>query len=218
MIFIDKNLWLKDVFAEVIFNQDLIRQPQSNYSNLTPKEKDQLRQTQVFKNEIVQLLGVHEEFSLIRKFEGTLGWAPSICFKVHPNLRAFSIVPAPKRSSDDFFSFWKDIKYEFGGLSTDGIDCSGLTQLYYLEVLGIILPKNSRDQRKLGIISNFNDQLDNDLVFCKPISDPAFHHVAVLFKKQLWHSRRNGGVVCQTPEEFLKEFIVEEVRTIASSG
>ena len=171
MVFIDKSQWFKDVFAEVVSQQDLIRQPQENYSNLSDKEKDQLRQTQVFENEIVQTLGVHQEFSLIRKFEGTLGWAPSKSFKVNKALKEFSISPTPKHSLEEFLSYWKGTRYEFGGLSKGGIDCSGFSQLYYLEVHGIVLPKNSRDQRKLGIQNSFHDQKDHDLVFCKPKSD-----------------------------------------------
>lgn len=217
MIFIDKSQWLKDVFAEVVGQQDLLRQPQEGYSNLTDKEKDQLRQTQVFNNEIVQILGVHQEFSLIRKFEGTLGWAPSKSFKVNPILKEFSVSITPKHSLDEFLSQWKGTRYEFGGLSKDGIDCSGFSQLYYLDVHGIILPKNSRDQRKLGVQSSFQDQKDHDLVFCKPIADPAFHHVAIFYSRKLWHSRRKGGVVCQTPEEFQAEFFVEEVRTLRAT-
>lgn len=214
MIFIDKTLWLKDVFAAVVSPQDLIRQPLPSYPTLSDKDKDQLRQTQVFEDETVQILGSHAEFTLVRKFEGTLGWAPSEHFKVNPNLKGFSVPPAPSQTSDDFFAQWEGTRYEFGGLSKAGIDCSGLSQLYYLRVLGSVIPKNSRDQRKLGVPSSFQAQTDHDLVFCNPVSDPVFHHVAIFFSGKLWHSRRKGGVVCQTPEEFLAEFLVGEVRTI----
>lgn len=213
MIFIDKGQWLKDVFAEVVGQQDLLRQPINEYSSLSPKEKDQLRQTQVFQNELVQILAVHENFSLVRKFEKTLGWMPSTFLRTSLQ-KEFPIFSTPKVSAADFLSSWKGTLYEFGGLSQEGIDCSGFIQLYFLNTHEIILPKNSKDQRKLGVLSSFQFQRDNDLVFCRPKLDPESHHVAIFFSKNLWHSRRKGGVVCQTIEEFLSEFHVEEVRSL----
>jgi hypothetical protein len=78
MASIDRSDWLKDVFARVLNQQDINRQPLSNYPGLSDKENNQLRQPQVFEDELVQVLGVHEDFSLMKKLEGTLGWMPSM--------------------------------------------------------------------------------------------------------------------------------------------
>lgn len=211
MITIDKRQWFENVFAKVLIQQDLIRQPLIEYPGLTDKEKDQLRQTQVFADEIVQVLGVHESFSLVRKYEATLGWILSKQL-IAGGFKKFEIPKYLPQSPSEFVASWKGTLYEFGGLSKQGIDCSGFTQLYYLHVHGIMLPKNSQDQRKLGSQGSFDDLKDHDLIFCRPLSDLNSNHVVLFYSKQLWHSRRKGGVVCQTIEEFLKEFKVEDVR------
>ncbi len=211
MIKIDKSSWLIDTYAQVLKQDDLIRQPLENYHALTNKEKDQLRQTQVFVGEIVQVLGTHEGLSLVRKFEQTLGWIPSRHLK--PSEQTNLIIPriAPT-TAQEFFEHWKGTVYEFGGLSKDGIDCSGFTQLYYLGIHNTVLPKNSRDQRKLGQTTTLEHIQDHDLIFCRPYAEMTSHHVAISFGQQVWHSRRKGGVVCQVMDEFLKEFQVEDVR------
>lgn len=214
MAFIDKSSWLENIFAEVLCDEDIIRQPTSHYETLSNKDKDQLRQTQVFKSEIIQVLGEHEHFSLIRKFEKTLGWIPSKSIRIKDDLHDFKFPISKGLSSSHFLNSWKGVEYEFGGLSKKGIDCSGLTQLYYLDVLDIILPKNSKDQRKLGSHSHLENFKDHDLIFCRPNSEPSSHHVAIMYSGKVWHSRRNGGVVCQAPYEFLNEYTVEDTRTI----
>ncbi len=213
MVSIDRSNWLDNVFAKVLAHQDLIRQPLIQYPGLTDKEKDQLRQTQVFEDEIVQVLGVHENFNLVRKYEATLGWILSKHLGVC-DTKKFETPKYHVQSSAEFLDSWKGTLYEFGGLSKLGIDCSGFTQLYYLHVHGMMLPKNSQDQRKLGTQGSFNDLKDHDLIFCRPLSDLKSHHVVLFYSKKLWHSRRKGGVVCQTIEEFLKEFKVEDVRSL----
>jgi hypothetical protein len=131
--------------------QDIIRQPIDDYTELTNKEKDKLRQTQVFDNEVVQVLGRHESFYLIRKFEKTLGWVPAVYLTIDHDLADFARPVFPQLAPMEFLNNWKATVYEFGGLSKLGIDCSGLTQQYFLDVHGVILPKNSRDQLKLGV-------------------------------------------------------------------
>lgn len=211
MINIDKSLWLQDCFCEVLQQEDLIRQPLTSYSHLSDKEKDKLRQTQVFAGEIVQLLGTHETFSLVRKFEKTLGWMPSIRLTSSDN-KQFRIPQTSPTTPLAFLEKWQGTVYEFGGLSQNGIDCSGLTQLYYLVIHQKILPKNSRDQRNLGQTTALERIQDHDLIFCRPYAELESHHVALFFGKMVWHSRRKGGVVCQTLDAFLKEFQVEDVR------
>jgi predicted SnoaL-like aldol condensation-catalyzing enzyme len=216
MISIDRLHWLKNSYALIIFDEDVIRQPLQKYPELSNKEKDQLRQTQVFKDEVIQLLGAHETFGLIRKFDGTLGWIPSKSLKKCTQCKDTYSPASKNQSAYDFISTWKGTRYVFGGISKQGIDCSGFTQLYYIDVFDKVLPKNSYDQRKLGVSIKIESVKDHDLVFCRPLTDLTSHHVAVYYKGLLWHSRRKGGVVSHTVEDFQKEFKIEEVKSLRS--
>lgn len=214
MVYLEKTSWWSDSYAEVLKDRDVTRQPVTNYGKLLPNDKDMLRQTQIFSGEVVKVLGVHEDFSLVKKFEGTVGWVPSKDLKKRDDLRFFPSSSDVRQTPGEFFRFWKGTVYEFGGISKNGIDCSGFTQLYFMFVHGRILPKNSKDQRKLGRPGDFADLEDNDLVFCRPYRNLEFHHVALYYQGQLWHSRRTGGVICQTTEQFEVEYKIEEVRTL----
>jgi len=57
------------------------------------------------------------------------------------------------------------VKYVLGGKSENGIDCSGLVQLAYKDSLGIILPKHSWDQKKVGRKVKLENIKTGDLIF-----------------------------------------------------
>ena len=41
---------------------------------------------------------------------------------------------------------WYDTRYKWGGKSRKGIDCSGFTSMIYENVLGLVIPRSSREQ------------------------------------------------------------------------
>jgi cell wall-associated NlpC family hydrolase len=201
--------WLQDVFAEMVKDEDVIREPRDDYSLLSEKEKDKLRQTQVFSGEVVQMLGTYAGFKLIRKFDGTKGWVKELV----PSSKTAFEIPGISETTESFLKKWKGVPYVFGGCSLLGIDCSAFVQSYFLSVHGVLLPKNSRDQRKITV--GVSDYKDFDLIFCHPRSDAGSHHVVLFYQGRYWHSRRVGGVVVQTEEEFLRDFEAEDHRRVA---
>lgn len=211
---IEKSDWLQGVFAEMILDQDLLRQPDSGYPLLSEKLKDNLRQTQVFHGEIVRKLGVYLDHALVMKFDHTIGWVPTGSLKSKSEIKSFVLPLSTKVDALFFLKDWLGTPYHWGGMTREGIDCSGLTQLFFWHVHGKLLPKNSRDQRKLGITKKFQDLVNHDLIFCHPLSKPNFHHVAIYFDQLFWHARRSTGVVSQTEEEFLKTVGIEEVKSL----
>lgn len=215
MVRIEKHDWFSDVFAQVISDCSLLRNPVKNFENLDTKEQDSLRQTEVFQNETIQVLGHYEEFSLIKKFDGTLGWVESIQFKINPQTKSMTPSFSVKKSDPlHFFKSWLGTPYVWGGLSKKGIDCSGFTQLYFFEVHHIILPKNSWDQRKLSPSKELKDIAQDDLVFCHRFDGKGTHHVVIYHDRKFWHSRRTGGVVCQSYEDFITQYDIEAIVSI----
>jgi len=109
---------------------------------------------------------------------------------------------------------WKDTGYALGGLSKQGIDCSGFVYITYLEKLGIELPRTTELQAQTGTEVARSELRPADLVFFKTgsklrhvgmyIDNDSFLHVSknegVTISKlsdyywgtRYWHSRRVG--------------------------
>lgn len=208
MISIDKSLWFQNQFAEVLTLADVLRQPEESYESLKDRASEAFRQTQVLPGDVVQVLAHYQNYNLIRKQDKTLGWIRSANLKA-TELKEFPSLAIQTISAAEFLPPWLGTIYYWGGLSQKGIDCSGFSQLYYLHVLGRLLPKNSKDQRKLGKEISKSELRDHDLVFCHPLSEPSFHHVVIHYDSKLWHSSRKFGVVCHSWEEFERNYGAE---------
>ncbi len=210
---IEPRDWYKDVFAEVQLDSDVLRLPIITYQSLPEIEKDQVRQTQIFQEEVIQVLGTQEDFNLIMKFNKTIGWIDSQKIKFIKDLSSFRTPGQGLISPDQFFKNWKGIGYLFGGISKNGIDCSGFTQKFFLDVFGKVIPKYSQDQRKIGQPQKSQEMQNFNLVYChRKLSD--MYHVAIFFEKELWHARPKYGVVSQSIEEFTDLFEIDCVASI----
>ncbi len=55
-----------------------------------------------------------------------------------------------KQILDQQYKDWRHVQHRMGGLSKNGIDCSGLVYQTYRAKLGINLPRSSKDQSKIG--------------------------------------------------------------------
>lgn len=62
---------------------------------------------------------------------------------------------------------WQGTRHRLGGLTKQGIDCSGLVYAIYREALGIALPRTTEQQAAVGAATRRNDLRAGDLVFFK---------------------------------------------------
>jgi cell wall-associated NlpC family hydrolase len=134
-----------------------------------------------------------EDFCLIQLIDFTLGWISeeNIHLVQQDKRMKWEVSRAAKNKtlevSDDRKHQLKSraedflgVPYRWGGTTEKGIDCSGFTQRLYREVLDVYLPKNSRDQRKLGKRVSRSDISFGDLLFLKA-KRRNLSHVALYF-------------------------------------
>jgi len=94
---------------------------------------------------------------------------------------------------------WKGTKYQLGGDSKEGIDCSGLTRRIYREVYGIELPRRTYEQVKIGSRIERDNLKPGDIVYFKP--EGTGSHTAVYLGETLFINASTAkGVVISTLE------------------
>ena len=117
-----------------------------------------------------------------------------------------------KRKIYSQYQQWNGVKYQMGGLSKKGVDCSGLVFLTYRENLGVDIPRSTELQSKTGKQVKRSELRAGDLVFFKTsykvrhvgiyIEDGKFFHASTskgvmishlddyYWKDKYWHARR----------------------------
>ena len=101
----------------------------------------------------LSLLGTSEDGAraLVRAVDGTLAWLDA----EEPLNAAITPRCAPARTLDGealdaLARRWVGTPYRLGGVDSEGIDCSALTQRMLATTTGITLPRHSGDQLSLG--------------------------------------------------------------------
>jgi cell wall-associated NlpC family hydrolase len=92
-----------------------------------------------------------------------------------------------KSQRDSLLKSMMNVPYLWGGKTSFGIDCSGLSQLYF-KTRGINLPRDAKDQQRLGTPIEFNDILQDDLVFFQNISGNITHVAIALNSTEVIHA------------------------------
>jgi len=108
-----------------------------------------------------------------------------------------------------------DIPYRWGGRSLKGIDCSGMIQRIFMDQQ-LLLPRNSRNQRKCGIRIPLKNHRPGDLIFAVG-RKKAIHHVAISLRGGIQHACLNENrVIFDSQPDFAEKYKVIAVRRIAS--
>ncbi len=100
----------------------------------------------------------------------------------------------------DLYSFiddWEGTKYQFGGLTKRGVDCSGLVYLIYKDIYGKEIPRMTSKQVEI-IKRKYENQLkEGDLVFFD-FDGKKFSHVGVYLQNGYYvHASTRRGVMLE---------------------
>lgn len=91
------------------------------------------------------------------------------------------------------YSQWQGVRYQLGGESRKGIDCSAYMQQIFRDQFSVRLPRSTKEQMKLGNAITKSDLDTGDLVFFK-ISQQE-HHVGIYIGEgKFIHASSSTGV------------------------
>lgn len=89
---------------------------------------------------------------------------------------------------------WRSVPNRSGGLSKDGVDCSGFAYLTYRSYFGILLPRSTPDQARVGVEIDQDSLQPGDLVFYK--TGVAQGHVGIYIENRRFiHASSSSGVM-----------------------
>ncbi|MCH3923538.1 MAG: NlpC/P60 family protein [Bacteroidales bacterium] len=103
----------------------------------------------------------------------------------------------------NYCSSWIGTPHVMGGMSKDGVDCSGFVWNVYNDVFNINLPRTSQDMEKaVEIIDNQEDLKEGDLVFFNGGSGNKVNHVGIFINKDKFvHASSSKGVIVSSLNE-----------------
>ena len=117
----------------------------------------------------------------------------------HSNKKTAKI---PKTELTEYCKDWIGVPHVMGGMSKQGVDCSGFVDNVYKDVYGISLPRNSQDIEKVVEPIDDKTQLkEGDLVFFNS-QDGKVNHVGIYIKEDNFiHASSSKGVMVSNLNE-----------------
>lgn len=108
----------------------------------------------------------------------------------------------------NFIDEWMETRYQYGGTSKKGIDCSGLSGQLMRSVFTIDLPRSAREQYNISSRIGKEAMQEGDLVFFN-ISRGISHVGVYLGDNYFVHASLNNGVIISNLEEpyYTKHFV-----------
>jgi len=89
---------------------------------------------------------------------------------------------------------YRGVPYRNGGSDPSGFDCSGFVQYVFRQV-GAVLPREVREQFRVGEVINRNEVQPGDLVFFETVSPGASHVGLAIGSGEFVHAPSSRGVV-----------------------
>lgn len=148
-----------------------------------------------------------------------------ICFLVscgtvqeRPTVKPGSAINIPANSSHikkalySQYNEWQGVRYQRGGLSRRGVDCSGFVHITYKSKLGMHLPRTTHLQSRVGREIRKEDLRAGDLIFFR--TGPASNHVGIYLEnnKFLHASQKKGVIISRLDHVYWKANYWKSVR------
>jgi len=115
------------------------------------------------------------------------------------------------KSIEEFIQNWKGTPYLYGGMSKNGIDCSGLSLTLYRDIYNKKIPRTSRDQYLKGYKIGISKVVEGDLVFFRGVvRRSGIDHVGIyLGNMRFLHASVSSGVMISSLQEdyYKKRFV-----------
>ena len=91
------------------------------------------------------------------------------------------------------YSNWAGTRYQLGGASSEGVDCSNFVRILFQDKFQFELPRSSREQMTMGERVDMTDLQSGDLLFFR--TGPTRRHVGVYMgDNQFMHVSSRVGV------------------------
>ncbi|SHG03090.1 lipoprotein Spr [Cnuella takakiae] len=103
---------------------------------------------------------------------------------------------------------WWGTRYQYGGSTRDGIDCSAFTQVVYNAHFAVSLPRTAKEQHDVSTAISREELKEGDLVFFN--TRGGVSHVGVYLQNNKFaHAATSGGVMISDLDEiyWAKRFI-----------
>ncbi|MDG6882150.1 Probable endopeptidase Spr precursor [Phocoenobacter uteri] len=93
------------------------------------------------------------------------------------------------------YNSWKGTRYQLGGMSKRGVDCSGFTLVTFRDLFGLRIARTTVAQSKQGFYIPKHNLQAGDLVFFKTGRGPFGNHVGIYVKNGVFlHASSKKGV------------------------
>jgi cell wall-associated NlpC family hydrolase len=158
--------------------------PEAAQAPLVPRTFGKIGFTGVVKPKVVVAPVVHRVVAVSRSTTRA-----AISSVSAPALQAPAVAPASQPGAIGIAASLAGIYYVYGGTTTAGFDCSGLTQ-YVFGKLGINLPRTAEEQRRA--VTSVSDPRPGDLVF---FGSPAYHVGIYAGNGMMWDSPHSGSAI-----------------------
>ncbi|TFH02305.1 MAG: hypothetical protein E4H13_02430 [Calditrichales bacterium] len=104
--------------------------------------------------------------------------------------------------SDGYFREWLGTPYLYGGMSRQGVDCSGLSSLVFRDLYDVDLPRTAEEQYRSGEKIRDAWRKEGDLVFFRNVRGHGIDHVGIYIgNNRFIHASQSAGVIISQMDE-----------------